>query len=148
MANASKPRQEKKGQKAKPDTNAKRSAESAPGKKGKGKAKAGIQEHVLALGGDKDDIALLKGVQADGELIQGEQETDVRTTFTSSIPLVFMFCVSLTIASTRQRCVQISARTKVRLGAQAETRREKTRTEAEGVEEKAEEAKDKGCRYS
>lgn len=44
-----------------------------------------FEEAVLSLGGSRDDIALLENVSADGELVQGEQETDVRITLQASL---------------------------------------------------------------
>ena len=80
MASASKPRSDKKDHKtkAKRGSNTKHDAESQA-KKGKGKSKAGLEEAISALGGSKDDLAMLKGVSADEELVQGEQEVDVRS---------------------------------------------------------------------
>lgn len=87
MVNVSKPRFDKKSRKTKvkSDSGAKHGVEPAQAKKGKGKAKAGFEEAVLSLGGNRDDIALLKDVSADGELVQGEQETDVRMTLQASM---------------------------------------------------------------
>ena len=50
------------------------------GKKGKPKGKDALKEQVLALGGDKEDLALLNGVK-DVEMVQGEQTADVRFLF-------------------------------------------------------------------
>lgn len=64
---------------AKQDT-AKQSPSKAQAKKGKKGGKDTLEEQVLALGGDKDDLALLKGVGGDKDMVQGEQAVDVRTT--------------------------------------------------------------------
>lgn len=81
MAKPTKPQADKKSQKpqkAKQDTDAKRGAGQAQSKKGKGKGKDVLRDQVLALGGDKDDLDLLNGVEGDGQLVQGEQAADVR----------------------------------------------------------------------
>ncbi|GJE90310.1 CBF-domain-containing protein [Phanerochaete sordida] len=55
---------------------AKQSPAKAQAKKGKKSGKVNLEEQVLALGGDKEDVALLKGVNGDKDLIQGEQAVD------------------------------------------------------------------------
>lgn len=82
MAKADKTRSDnrKPGKKAKADT-AKPSSRKAQAKEGKNKEKGKLQEQVLALGGDNEDLALLKGVDGDRDLVQGEQAADVRNAF-------------------------------------------------------------------
>ena len=70
--------------KARPDNRKaekKPKADNAQGKKNKKNGQDKLQEQVLALGGDKEDLALLKGVDGDRDLVQGEQAADVRTTY-------------------------------------------------------------------
>ena len=81
MASASKQRSEKKGHgtQAKRGSNAKHDAKSSQAKKGERKPKTGLEEAISSLGGDQDDLSMLKGLSADDELVQGDQEVDVRS---------------------------------------------------------------------
>lgn len=79
MAKADKGKPAQKAAKNAKQGAAKQSPSKAQAKKGKKGGKDTLEEQVLALGGNKDDLALLKDVTSDKDLVQGEQAVDVRT---------------------------------------------------------------------
>ena len=94
------------------------------GRKAQTDGKDTLKEQVLALGGDKEDLALLNGVR-DDELVQGEQTADVR--LSSGFMLlnyinirINTHLLPLHIARARERCIEVLAGPESRQGAQGE----------------------------